>query len=108
MLEGTCTKDCKFFKKYKKGCPFYIQTAWEDEKKRPYFLDDCTHKRSLLMQQEVLSRLFGLQQASEQERNAQHLSIKQLAYMAQAAAPNLNLIEITDAIDVEPQKLLKG
>ena len=108
MLKDTCTQECKFWKKYKKGCPFFIETAWEDDKKRPYFLNDCTQKRSILMQQEMIIRLVALQKASEQERNAQHLNIKQLAYMAQAAVPTLNVIEATDVLDVDPQKLIEA
>ena len=110
MLQDTCTQECKFYKKYSKGksCPFYVQTAWENEKRLPYWVNDCANKRSVYMQQEVLARLLALQKASEQERNAQHLSIKQMAFLTQAAVPSINVLEAMDVLDVDPQKLLPG
>lgn len=70
-MKGTCKKDkCPFWKEHGKECPFYVETWWkEGDSGKTELVEDCAPIRSMLMQQEFHSRMVGVQQATEQQRN---------------------------------------
>jgi hypothetical protein len=93
-MESTCTKDCKFWKKYKDKCPFYIQTTWsKDGEPTPRVVEDCTPKRSMILIMEMSNRFLGLQQATEQERNMQHRVVEKLIQMQNDSMDTINLVD---------------
>ncbi len=70
-MENTCNTGCKLWKKYKESCPNYMETFWKkDEKAESILIKDCAPKRTFLMIQELYSRLIGVQQAEEEQRDA--------------------------------------
>ena len=83
MAEDTCIKECAYYKKYnKKGmntCPFYLQTTWINDSGTPKVIQDCAHKRAVILLMEQNSRIIGVQQASEMERNVQHKVLQAVA-----------------------------
>jgi len=74
-MESTCRATCKFWRKYEKGCPFYVETTWmpHDNSQAPKIVRDCSPKRSLLLQLEMHGKLETMIKASNQERNINHL-----------------------------------
>ena len=61
-------------------CPYFHQLHWlPQDGGQPYATDDCAAKKTMLMVQELFTRLIGVQQASEQERNASHALVSEMA-----------------------------
>ena len=94
-MESTCIETCKFWKKYKDKCPFYLETLWSnDESSTPKVVRDCSPKRSLLVVMDLSNRLLGVQQAAEQERNMQHRVVEKLVDLQSNMNPGLiDLVE---------------
>lgn len=70
-MENTCKKEkCKLWKKYKDSCPNYISCTYMNEKtKLEKRVEDCAPIRTMLMVQDLYSRLIGLQKdVSKQEK----------------------------------------
>lgn len=88
IVEDTCIKECAFFEKYMtdgKTCPFYFSTTWLNEKTdQPKIINDCTSKRSLILQIEAFNRMQGLQIDFEQQRNKNTGNTDVVLKMAQA------------------------
>jgi len=71
-MEGTCKKkDCYLWKKHEEKCPNFIRSYWkstETNVEKP--VEDCAPIRTLLMLQELYNKFIGVQQATEETRNA--------------------------------------
>lgn len=80
MTDDTCNPKCKFWKKYKESCPFFIETTWTpvqgDGQAKTH--KDCAPKRSVLLQMEMFNTIGGLHRASNQERNSHNRVLKTL------------------------------
>ena len=74
-MESTCRSTCKFWRKYKESCPFYVETTWmpHDESQAPKIVKDCSPKRSMYLQMELHGKLEAMIKSSNQERNMNHL-----------------------------------
>ncbi len=61
-------------------CPYFHQLHWATaDGGMQYSTDDCAAKKTMLMVQELFTRLIGVQQAREQERNAAHALVSELS-----------------------------
>lgn len=90
-MEGTCSKDCPLWKKYKEKCPNYIEAWWKpDNGNEPKLIKDCAPKRTFLMIQELHNRLISLQQAQEQQRNLTSTVMTSLQGVAKEMRLRLN------------------
>lgn len=73
-MEETCNfEQCKFGKSFfnnRTECFNFVETWWKPLEGQPKLVGDCAPRRTMLMVQDLYNRLIGLQQASEQERNA--------------------------------------
>ena len=70
MKDTCCKEDCKWWKKYRDKCPFYLETTWTcDESGGTKLVCDCSPKRTLMLTMEMYNRSLGVQQAAEQARN---------------------------------------
>lgn len=68
-MRDTCSKTCMLWKKHKDSCPNYVIGYWREGDKEMR-IEDCAPKR-ILEQLKVLHNLvIGLQQTSNQERDA--------------------------------------
>jgi hypothetical protein len=109
IIEDTCTKTCAYYKKYKMGgdrkiCPHYMITTWASKERTvPKTVNDCSHKRGLILQIEAFNRMLGLQQASESERNTQHKLLIAVAEVAKHT-PAL-LITDEDFVDADIKQI---
>lgn len=71
MVNDTACKDCPFKKMGMSECPNYIETFWHEKNNpQPKLVKDCAPKRTLLMLQEMYTRMFGIQQQINQAENA--------------------------------------
>ena len=110
IIEDTCTRTCAYYKKYKmhsdkKTCPYYMQTTWRSkELALPKTVNDCTHKRCLILQIEAFNRMLGLQKSNESERNTQHKLLVAVAEVARLV-PDRPLIKIEDFVDAEIKQI---
>lgn len=101
-IENTCNPKCRFWKKYKQNCPFYLETKWDPhDGSQPYYAKDCSPKRSVLLTMELSNRLWGLQKEANEERSAQHKVLQVLSEVANAGIH-------TPIINVETVPLLEG
>ena len=70
-MKDTCNKECFLWKEHGDNCPNYVvgyfKKIGEHEEKR---VEDCVPKRTLLQLQELNNLIIGLQQTSNEERNA--------------------------------------
>jgi hypothetical protein len=109
IIEDTCTKTCAYYKKYKmsgnrKTCPHYMRTTWASKERAvPKTVDDCSHKRALILQIEAFNRMLGLQQACESERNTQHKLLIAVAEVAKHAT--VPLITVEDFVDADIKQI---
>jgi hypothetical protein len=91
-LKHTCKVTCKFWKKYKHDCPFYLETVWrppaDATNGTPVVIKDCAPKRSVLLQMASNNALLGLQQANEEYRNRQEDTGKGLAALLRTVIDN--------------------
>lgn len=103
MIHNTCLeKECKFWKKYKKGCPNFVETVWTPSNGgQPQTILDCAPKRSLLLLTELSNRLIGVQQAAEQERNAMHKMTTIMAKAIETVQRKPILISHTDVQEAQ-------
>ena len=110
IIEDTCTKTCAYYKKFKMGserktCPHYMQTTWSSKDRQvPKTVDDCSHKRGLILQIEAFNRMLGLQQACESERNTQHKLLVAVAEVGRYA-PLQPLITDKDFVDADIKQI---
>lgn len=96
-MESTCRTTCKFWRKYKTSCPFYVETTWtpQDESKPPEIITDCSPKRSLYLQLEFHSKIDALMKASNQERNVNHLVLAGIhEAIERRAHPLVNITDV--------------
>lgn len=69
-LQNTCTKEkCFYWDFFDHKCPYYIENWFTPTEGEPYLVEDCTHRRLLLMIQDLHNRFTGVQQSQEQMRN---------------------------------------
>ena len=72
-MEGTCHyQNCQFHQLIggePEHCPNFKQTWWTSKEGEPKMVNDCAPIRTLIMMQELHTRLIGLQAAQEQQRN---------------------------------------
>jgi len=72
MSNGTCNPKCKWWKKYKEGCPNYIESVFIPHgSNQPIIYKDCAPKRAMLMIQDLSNRLLAMQKETNIEREAQ-------------------------------------
>ena len=70
-MDDTCFHECHLWKKYKENCPNFVRTGWRDESTGVVKdVNDCAPKRTMFLLMDVSNMVVGLQQASNQERNA--------------------------------------
>ena len=106
-VQDTCTTKCKFWKKYKENCPFFMETLWapHEGSSQPKTVKDCAPKRSLILQMETFAMIQGLHTASNQERNLQHNVLTALSIMA----PDNPLLKAFEKIEDAPVvELIEG
>jgi len=110
IIEDTCTKTCAYYKKFKMGskrksCPHYMQTTWSSKDRAvPKTVDDCSHKRALILQIDAFNRMLGLQQAAEGERNMTHKLLVAVAEVARHV-PETPLITHEDFVDADIKQI---
>jgi hypothetical protein len=89
---NTCHDKCKFWRKYKENCPFYLETTWKPPEDAvdptPQVVKDCSPKRSVLLQMAMSNMLLGLLQANEEYRNRQQETGKGLTALLQSVIDN--------------------
>jgi hypothetical protein len=60
-------------------CPYFHRLHWlTQDGGQAYHTDDCSAKKTMMMVQELFTRIIGVQKASEQERNAAHALVSEL------------------------------
>ncbi len=88
-MKDTCNfEECYFAELLDKReqCPNYIETWWKPKDGEPILLKDCAPKRITLEIIQLRSRLFGIQQAHEQQRNESALLLQKVIQVAEIAA----------------------
>ena len=81
MQQNTCFEGCRYRDKkgkFRKTCPDYMELNWTNDTGEACTTEDCSRRRTLLMILGFDSRLIGVQQASEQERNTSHGLVQKL------------------------------
>lgn len=68
MITDTCFPKCRYYES-RESCPDFFQTVWADGGGTTKTIEDCARRRQFLMSLKFESRVIGLQQAVEQERN---------------------------------------
>jgi len=78
-MEDTCNPKCHKWKKFKKNCPFYLETTWIKEGENvPQIAHDCAPKRTVFMLMDLIPRVDAAQKASEQSRNRASDTVREL------------------------------
>lgn len=68
MVRDTACENCPFKSMGHDECPNYIETLWHEQgNTQPRIVKDCAPKRTLLMLQELHSKVFALQQQVVQQ-----------------------------------------
>ena len=81
-----------------------MKTTWASKERAvPKTVNDCSHKRALILQIEAFNRMLGLQQASESERNTQHKLLIAVAEVAQHTSTPL--ITVDDFVDADIKQI---
>ena len=61
-------------------CPYFHKLHWMPmDGGSVYTTNDCSAKKTMMMVQELFTRLIGVQKASEQERNVVHSLVSELS-----------------------------
>jgi len=83
IMEDTCNPKCHKWKKFKKNCPFYLETTWiKAGENVPRLVRDCAPKRTVFMLMDLIPRVDASQRASEQARNGASAIVAELAGLA--------------------------
>ena len=88
MQQNTCFEECRYRDKkgkFRKSCPDYMELSWTTESGEMAATEDCARRRTLLMIMNFDLKLIGVQQASEQERNASHNLTNKLGEIVEIA-----------------------
>jgi hypothetical protein len=81
-----------------------MTTTWASKDRQvPKTVNDCSHKRGLILQIEAFNRMLGLQQASESERNTQHKLLIAVAEVAKHT-PTLQITD-EDFVDADIKQI---
>lgn len=111
-MENTCDiKSCPVAKRLKikkdEECFNFIETWWIPEgKKKPVMLRDCSPKRTLIMIQDLYSRLIGVQQSQEQMRNEYNKSQVVMNLLTENIQLNFKRI-LPQTVELEKEKTVK-
>lgn len=85
-MEDTCFKDCLLWKKFNERCPNRVIGYWLDNQtKQEKRIVDCAPKRILEELKVIHNLLIGLQQTSNQERNASNALVGVMAEVVKKA-----------------------
>ena len=69
-LQSTCIKEkCFYWDFFDHKCPYFIENWFKPPNEEAYLVEDCSHRRLLMMVQDLHTRFTGVQQSQEQMRN---------------------------------------